>query len=266
MTIRFIVFAFLLIVAPFASAQYSFNAVLDPVFEDFTGFGGAGFAPVPAAGQLNSNKWRATGLTDGDGTFGGTHTVGDFARGSDPDSVSTGGVYAFDVGGGNITLGIQPGGSDFTPGSFETKIVNSSGSTITDIDLSYKVYVYNDKGRANSFNFSYSVDGGTIYTPVPGLDFTSVEAADNSPAWVSASRSTTLSSLTLASGSSIILNWTGDDVSGSGSRDQFGLDDVSARASHASANVIPEPSTYAKLVGVFALVFVIVRRALSKSR
>jgi hypothetical protein len=55
--------------------------------ETFSGFDGSGFAPSPATGQLDSNVWRVTGMSDGNGTFGGTHDSGDFARGS-----STGGV------------------------------------------------------------------------------------------------------------------------------------------------------------------------------
>ena len=49
---------------------------------DFTGFDGSGFAPAPAAGQLDSDDWRVTGFSAGSGTFGGTHTTNDFARGA----------------------------------------------------------------------------------------------------------------------------------------------------------------------------------------
>ena len=40
-------------------------------------------------------------------------------RGSSTGGVSTGGTYAFDIGGGNVALGVQPGGSDFSPGYYE---------------------------------------------------------------------------------------------------------------------------------------------------
>ena len=49
--------------------------------ENFDTFDGSGFANSPATGQLDSNFWRATGLSQGDGTFGGNHTSSDFAGG-----------------------------------------------------------------------------------------------------------------------------------------------------------------------------------------
>ena len=196
---------------------------------DFTGFGGQGFAPSPTAGQLDSNIWRVTGLSDGDGTFGGTYTTGDFARGTAAGAVSTGGVYSFDVdGNGNTTLGVQPGGSDFTPGDFTLKIENTTGNAVADVYVSYKIWTYNDQDRANSLNFSWSLDD-TTYTAVASLDYTTPGTKDATPTWTSVSRSTTLTGVNLPAGGFLYLKWTGDDVSGSGARDQYAIDDVEAR-------------------------------------
>ena len=192
---------------------------------DFSGFAGAGFNSPPAAGQLDSNLWRVLGMSDGNSTFAGSHTSGDFARGSSTGGVTTGGVYAFDVGGGNVILGVQPGGSDFTPGSFDLRLQNSTGDTIESLTVSYKIWVYNDQGRANSLNFAYSLDDSD-YTAVPALDYTTPEAADGSPVWVSVDRETTLTGLSLAAGDYIYLRWQSNDVSGGGSRDEFGIDDI----------------------------------------
>ncbi|NBD36582.1 MAG: hypothetical protein GVY30_11375, partial [Chloroflexi bacterium] len=99
--------------------------------EDFNTFDGSGFAPSPAAGQLDSDAWSVTGLSDGDVGFGDTCSGDvDCARGPSTGGVSTGGVYAFDVGSGDYILGIQPGGSDFTPGEFILKVQNTTGSTL----------------------------------------------------------------------------------------------------------------------------------------
>ena len=195
---------------------------------DFTGFDGSGFAPSPAAGQLDSDIWRVTGLSDGDGTFGGTYTTGDFARGTSTGGVNTGGVYSFNVGGGNATLGVQPGGSDFTPGDFTLKIENTTGNTVADVYVSYIIWTYNDKDRSNSLNFSWSLDDVT-YTSVPALDYTTPGTADTTPTWTSVSRSTTLSGVNLPAGGFLYLKWTGDDVSGSGNRDEYAIDDIEAR-------------------------------------
>ncbi len=201
---------------------------------DFTGFDGSGFAPSPSAGQLDSDIWRVTGLSDGAMNFGDTKTSGDFARGSSTGGVSTGGVYSFDVGGGNTTLGVQPGGSDFTPGDFTLKIENTTGNTVADVYVSYTIWTYNDQDRANSLNFSWSLDDAT-YTTVPSLDYTTPGTADAPPAWTSVSRSTTLTGVNLPAGGFLYLKWTGNDVSGSGSRDEYAIDDIEARIGGSTA-------------------------------
>lgn len=188
-------------------------------------FAGSGFNITPVSGQLNSNAWRATGFSDGNGTFGGIHTSGDFARGSSSGGITTGGAYAFETSTGDYCLGIQPGGSDFTPGEFTLRLQNNSGSTINQLDIAYEIKVFNDETRSNSFNFSWSLDDA-LYTSVPTLDYASPEAADPAPAWVTEPKNTTLTSLNLADGAYLYLKWTGDDVSGSFSRDEFGLDDI----------------------------------------
>lgn len=194
--------------------------------EDFETFTGAGFSAVPAAGQLDSDFWRVTGMSDGDGAFGGTHTIGDFARGTDSDGgVSTGGTYAF-TSSGNTFMGVQPGSSDVTPGTITLAYTNDTGSTISDIQIIYDLWVNNDQGRANSFNFAWSMDDAT-YTSVALLDFTSVDTADAFGfQLVSDEASAELVGVNLADGATIYFQWQTDDVAGSGSRDEFGIDDV----------------------------------------
>jgi len=210
---------------------------------DFSGFVGDGFAPTPGAGQLDSDTWRATGLSDGNGTFGGTHTTGDFARGTDPDSphdgVGSGGVYGFEVSSGNHALGVQPTGSDFSPGTFTLRLQNDTGQTIDGFELNYDILAYNNENRSSSFNFSWSADDAS-YTAVPALDFVSpaAEGAPGTEAWATAARSATLSGLSIADGSFFYLQWLGDDAGGSGSRDEIALDNIAITAS-----AIPEVST-----------------------
>ena len=212
-----------------------------------TAFAGAGFEPNPTtAGRLNSNAWATTGWSDGDLAFGGTRTTAgtDYTRGSTTGSVTTGGIYAFTGVPGSVanpTLMIQPGGNDFTPGTITLRIQNNGISAITDLAVSYNLYVNNDEIRGNSFNFSYSTDNVT-YTPVAALDYTSIEAVD-ALGWVlvgtAPSRSTNITGLSVAPSSFIYLRWSGDDVLGSsGARDEFGLDDIVATATYGSTNTI----------------------------
>ena len=193
--------------------------------EDFTGFGGTGFKSAPTSSQLDSDDWIVTGMSDGNGTFAGTYTTGDFARGASTGGESTGGIYSFDVGSGNTSLGFQPAGSDFTPGTAVLRIKNTTGSTITSLDISYTVWVLNNEDRSNSFNFAHSSNGSS-FTSIPSLDYTSPAAASGSPTWVSVNRSTSLTGLNILNNAYYYVRWESDDVGGSGNRDEFALDDV----------------------------------------
>ncbi len=243
-----------------AFASLSIENLYSEYVIDFAGFDGSGFAPEPEPGQLDSDMWAIDGLSEEPFTlsFGGAAISNDFARGSDPDAVSTGGIYSFDVGGGNATLGIQPNGSDWTPGSFTLRLQNNTGQTLTSLDFSYSIYVYNDGDRANSFNFSHSIDNAN-YTEVGSLDFVSPAAAPTETEgpvdWVETPQGTTITGLSVADGSNYYLRWSGDDLSGSGSRDQFALDNISITA-------VPEPKYFGLICGLIVL-FVIRKRARS---
>ncbi|MEM1333937.1 MAG: lamin tail domain-containing protein, partial [Actinomycetota bacterium] len=191
--------------------------------EPFSGFQGFGFAPSPTGGQLDSDLWRVTGFSDGNAAFGDTNDSGDFARGSSAGGISQGGIYAFDADGDTI-LGVQPIGSDFTPGTITLLLTNETGAEVDAVDIAYEVWARNDQTRANSLTFAYSTND-VSYTAVAALDFTSPEAPDIL-GWMNEDRSATLTGLSLAPGANLYLQWQGDDVSGSGSRDEFGIDDI----------------------------------------
>jgi len=226
------------------------------VTEDFSGFGGAGLSSEPSTGQLDSDDWRISGLSDGSGRFGGTYITGDFARGTSASGVSGGGVWGFDVDNGpaiNRALGVQPIGSDFTPGEITLRLMNDTASTVTSLLVAYDVYVFNDASRASLFNFSYSLNDST-YIDVTSADLISVEGAATNPEWEQNSRSFTLSGLNLLDASQFYLRWSGDDVSGSGSRDQFALDNVSITGYSVVAASVPEPETWVLMtIGIVML-------------
>lgn len=192
--------------------------------EDFSTFAGTGFSATPEPGQLDSNRWRALGFSDGEGSFSGEHITGDFARGSSNGSVALPGTYAFTTGASTI-LGVQPGGSDFTPGSFDLRLENTTGETIQAVGINYLIWFLNNAPRANSLNFAFSFDDVT-YTPVPDLDFVTPELADDPPLWVSRDRSFFLTGLELAAGEFFYLRFESDDVSGTLTRDEFGIGDI----------------------------------------
>lgn len=241
------------------NAQLSVNTLSTTYTIDFastfsginnSSYTAAGAQSTPASGQLDSDGWAATGWSDGALTFGGTRTTAatDYTRGATAIAIATGGFYAFTGAphsAANPAFLIQPGGSDWAPGTLTLRILNNSGSAITSFDISYDLFVRNDQGRASSFNFSYSTDN-TTYTPVAALDYTSIEVADalgyvqvgSAP-----SRSTTIGSISIADGTYFYIRWNGADVSGSGSRDEFALDNIKITG-NSSCSLSSEPATH----------------------
>lgn len=216
------------------SAQLSLTGLGTPATIDFEStlsnvnngtFAGGGFDSSPSSGQLDSDAWSSSGFNGANASFGGSCTSDDCARGTSTGNETQGGVYAFDTGSGNAALGVQPGGSDFTAGSFTLRVDNNTGSTFNTISISYDIFVFNDQARANSLNFSYSTDGSN-FIDLPALDYTSpgTSTGDN---WSTAINRSISFNLSIANGGSIFLRWTGDDVSGSGSRDEFAIDNIS---------------------------------------
>lgn len=207
---------------------------------------GNGFQPNTIInGRLNSNAWAFTGLSDGPLNFGGSNIAGDYARGAVNAAVTTGGIYSYrgaPASVANPTLMFQPAASDLNPGTITLRILNSGTTIITQLALSYNLYVRNDQNYANSFNFSYSVDNNN-YTDVPALDYTSGAAADAVPTWAlvgtAPSRSTNITGIYVPPTTYLYLRWTIADEGGSGNKDEFGLDDINVTATYSAPCVTP---------------------------
>ncbi len=214
------------------------------IVHDFEGFTGAGFAPTPGPGQLDSDAIIVEGLSDGVLPFGGAAGTGDFARGASAGGVTTGGVYAFDVSNGgpvNRALGVQPIGSDFTPGGVTFRVRNLTGHDVVEIVSSFRIYAYNDAGRAGAIVWAHARDDG------PFTDFgesvLSPETAAADPTWsvLIEHRVSIPFDSPLPDGAAFSFRFRGDDASGTGSRDEFAFDDVTFTA------IVPEPASVAPL-------------------
>jgi hypothetical protein len=208
-------------------AQVSIPSLGTPVTVDFTGFDGSGFDPAPLAGQLDSDDWAVTGLSDGDLAFGGTNTTGDYAKGVTTGGIFSGGIYSFDDG-SNQLIWVQATSSDFSPGTLTLRLQNNTGGTISELDVDYDLHVLNNEDRANSWNFSYSQDDASYIATA--LNYTSVEVEDTLGIIEIIPFSTTITGLSVADGGFVYLRWESDDVSGGGSRDEFGLDNITVSA------------------------------------
>ncbi|WP_161792440.1 Calx-beta domain-containing protein [Croceibacterium mercuriale] len=232
--------AFIDFSTPFAAAD---DAAITLLAQDFTGYTGAGFAAAPTAGQLDSDTYVLTGMSDGNGTFGGTFASGDYARGITAGGVTTGGLYALDRGAGDTALWIQPGGTDWTPGTFTIALVNS-GAASASFQLGYDLLVLNDQARSNSLYVEVSADGSS-WSRVSTFDYVSPEAADGLGVQAFARAGTVTLGSTVATGATFFLRFAGDDVGGSGSRDEFGLDNIVVTTAAGGGTPEPVPGTLA---------------------
>ena len=208
-------------------------------------FGGLGFETTPGAGQLDSDAWKFTGLSNGTTHFGGNFNTGDYAKGPSAGGVFSGGIYSFGVAAGDSAVGVQPTGSDWTPGTIILKIENNTGYDVDSVYLGYDLYINNNEGRGNSFNVAYSVNDSTSFTNISALNDTSIETSQGSVNWIQYSKYAEVS-VSLDAGDILYIEWSGADVNGSGSRDEFALDNISAiligDTTSSGGNALPEYS------------------------
>lgn len=213
----------------FLLGMSSFSYAASVFVEDFQTYDGSGFSPSPSPpvqGQIDSNYWSATGMSDGAVNFGGTCSIGDCARGISSGFVTTGGLYAFDTGSGNTIFGWQATGSDFIPGTFDLRLQNLTRATMTELGIAYDIWSLNNAPRASSLDFSYSVDN-SVYTLISSLNFNTPTTADAPAIWISESKGVSISNLNIPDGAYFYLRWSTNDVSGSGARDELGIDNIS---------------------------------------
>lgn len=213
------------------AAQQLFDA---PVRYDFADFRGAGFVPTPMAGQLDSDEWIVFGLSDGDMRFGETRDTGDFARGVGDGDTMAGGVYAFldipigDVGREYDLLGVQPTGSDLTPGGLLLRMTNDTGGSLEDIVINYVVVYRNDQDRATDCFLTVARLGptGDVLDSFEATSFRVTTPLDAGPGvWTAApvGGAVDMRSLGVAHGDDFGLIFNFADAGGMGSRDQLGI-------------------------------------------
>jgi hypothetical protein len=209
----------------------------------FAGFAGSGFAghEVATAGQLPSDNWSATGWSDGALSYGESKTTGDYARGVANSAVSTGGFYSFMLGPDDASLGLQPGSSDFAPGSLTLRLANETGWPLYGLEVSYELRVRNDQGRSSSFELAVAGDDES-FVAVPSVAYVSPLAASGSE-WQLTKAAAAVTSLQVPPAGYAYVRFTSGDVGGSGYRDEFALDDLVLRPleNHCPTELETEP-------------------------
>ena len=221
--------------APTATVNFSAAMQTTVGTNPGTAFTGAGFAIAPTSGafpgRLNSNAWETKGWSNGNLLFGNAMSNPAHGRGSVASGVITEGIYAYTdapASVANPALMIQPADGDLAPGSIALRIKNNGTTNMTQLQVLYNLFVRNDENSSSSFNFSHSPDN-VVYEDEVALNYTSPSVADPFQ-WVSIdvtpSRQMIISGINVAPGAFYYIRWSCEDVSGTGNRDEFGLDDI----------------------------------------
>jgi len=183
------------------------------VRESFDSFRGT-FATLPPGFSVSKT---AKGLMPADDE--------DF-RGTNAGWVTAGGCYAWSLGGGNYALGYQPTEDEFTPGFFVAVASNATGVALRSLSVDYSVVFLNNADRASALDFEFSLDGSN-FTRVADMTFSTPAKREERATWKTASRSLQIRFQSyLEPGARIWLRWYGYDAGGSGSRDEYGIDNL----------------------------------------
>ena len=197
------------------------------------------------------------------------------------------GAYAADAGtsnAGNTYSYGASGSTDRALGSlasgplvsqFGSSFVNNIGSAISSLTIAYTGEQWRNGGSnlANTLVFEYSTNatslttGGT-WTAVTALDFTSptlgttAGALDGNAAANRTARSATIGGLNIANNGTFYIRWS--DTNDLGSDDGLAIDNFSLTPITAVAGV-PEPASWALMIGGFGLIGMGARRRTRRS-
>jgi predicted extracellular nuclease len=207
----------------------------------FSAFAGGGFAPSPAAGQLDSDLWSVAVSAANSLAFGGTATSGFLARGTTGAAVTTGGLYALNRGAGDVALLIQPSVSDFTTSATNflfLRLQHTGPSPLGQLTFDYEGLFRNDQARDTRVGFAYAVSSSAAlpagFTAVGALSFDTPGAATGG-GLVSVALDATTVSATVNTGDYVFLRWNIGDIGGSGARDEIGFDNILVTGAAAAA-------------------------------
>ncbi|NIJ08951.1 hypothetical protein FHS31_002581 [Sphingomonas vulcanisoli] len=203
----------------------------------------------------------------------GTSSAADGSYTANNGSANAGNAYSYGANGStDRALGSLTSGTN-SPVSFGFIFSNDTGGTITALNIGYTGEQWRlSNAASDSLTFQYSTDatdvsdaGGTWQT-FSALNFASVKAGgtstgaalDGNDAANQAAISGLLGDLSIASGQSFAIRWRDLDVTGGDNG--LAVDDFSLTATSASAATVPEPASWAMMVGGFGLIGSAMRR------
>ncbi len=204
--------------------------------QTFDGYTASGLNPGGTGGALDSNVFRISGL-NGPATshYGDTSTAADYARGAlavtaDPASAGLYSGATANSGPGDHALLIQPTGAEFdTNGFVEMRVQNTTANAVTGLSLAFNWVYHNNEPRVDDLALAYSTDG-VNFTVAPSADLnTPAAASTTSPVpFTYVQETVTLPpGAVVAPGAYVYFRFEHLTSTGSGSRDEVGIDNVS---------------------------------------
>lgn len=224
-----------------APLTIDFNTTVPGVINDYFQALPTMGAESPDAGQLDTDAWdynydgAINEVISAPSVFPGTLPAGNgYAEGG---AMATG----VNVTGllGQFALGIQPTGGHFTAGSLTLRVQNNTGAAIEQLAVAYQLGVFNDMARSNSFTLYWSATNAPgSYVPIAASQVVSPADADPIPQWELTDVSVAINGFQLPDGGFLYLRWVGNDISGSGQRDEFALTNITLTAQNAAGPVL----------------------------
>lgn len=200
----------------------------------------------PGAGQLDQNAWdyffdgSAANAAQGVANFPGSLPNG---NGLGTGGSLPGGVSAVDIA-GHRCLAVQPTSTNWTSGNLTLRVLNNTGQVVDRLHITYTLFYLNDQQRSNDLHLFYSTSGlANSFNEVAAATVTSPADSSIGAQWVENDVDVTIGGLALGAGYEIYLRWVGNDVSGSGARDEFAITDIGLTAQLATGPWISASTT-----------------------
>lgn len=204
-------------------AQISITTLGTSISQNFDGMGNSAAATLPTGFKFGSDWATGTTVTtiaagtSGTGALTGTSSGGfyNFANGVTATSTDRG-------------LGFLTSGSFASPRTIILKITNNSGSSITDLTISFDYEKYRAGTRAFDWTFFHGNTSTAGTAAVAGNQSYAVDAANvvvNPP--TSITKSINLTGLSIISGGDYYLRWTYTGLAGSSNSQGLAIDNFS---------------------------------------